>query len=86
MKVKKYSNLELRQTALWMLYQQLGAANTVRFLSFYQTHKEDYLAIQDCLFEGLITEKVYDNAADFWQRRTSSELDESTLSFKSPKR
>ncbi len=86
MKVKEYSDLELRQTALWILYQQLGAANTVRFLSFYQPHTEDYLAIQDRLFEGLTTEEVYENAANFWQRRTSSEHDESTLSFRSPKR
>lgn len=70
MKFNEYSDSELQKTALGILTQQLGTANTMRFLLFYQSRTEDYMEIQDQLFEGLSTQEVYEKAAEFWHSTT----------------
>ncbi len=45
MKFNEYSDSELQKTALGILTQQLGTANTVRFLLFYQNRTEDYMEV-----------------------------------------
>ena len=63
------SDTELKKRALLLLNETLGAANTIRFLSMYNTGKHDYMEIRDELFKGMSARQVFDEAADFWERR-----------------
>jgi len=66
------SDTELRKRALVLLNETLGAANTIRFLSMYNTGKQDYLQIRDELFKDMRAKQVFEEAADFWQSRHKS--------------
>jgi len=66
------SGTELRKRALVLLNETLGAANTIRFLSMYNTGKQDYLQIRDELFKDMSANQVFEEAADFWQSRHKS--------------
>jgi len=66
------SDTELRKRALVLLNETLGAANTIRFLSMYNTGKQDYLQIRDELFKDMSAKQVFEEAADFWQSRHKS--------------
>jgi hypothetical protein len=66
------SDTELRKRALVLLNETLGAANTIRFLSMYNTGKQDYLQIRDELFKDMSAKEVFEEAADFWQSRHKS--------------
>jgi len=66
------SDTELRKRALVLLNETFGAANTIRFLSMYNTGKQDYLQIRDELFKDMRAKQVFEEAADFWQSRHKS--------------
>jgi hypothetical protein len=63
------SDMELKKRALVLLNKTLGAANTIRFLSMYNTGKQDYMEIRDELFKDMSARQVFEEAADFWERR-----------------
>ncbi len=65
------SDIELRKRALVLLNETLGAANTIRFLSMYNTGKQDYLQIRDELFKDKTAKQVFEEAEKFWQSRES---------------
>ena len=66
----KYDN-ELRKVALMILTQQLGHANTLRFLSLHIDYKEDYRKIREELFKDLSVKEIYENAETFWENRNN---------------
>ena len=66
------SDMELKKRALVLLNKTLGAANTIRFLSMYNTGKQDYMQIRDELFRDKSARQVFEEAADFWERRHRS--------------
>ncbi|EDN66733.1 hypothetical protein BGP_5922 [Beggiatoa sp. PS] len=68
---KQYSDNELRQVALIILTQHLGHANALRFLSLNQASDVDYMNIRHELFEELSAKEIYNNAAEFWQKRNN---------------
>jgi len=63
------SDMELKKRALVLLNKTLGAVNTIRFLSMYNTGSQDYMEIRDELFKDMSTRQVFEEAADFWERR-----------------
>ena len=63
------SDTELKKRALVLLNETLGAANTIRFLSMYNTGRQEYIEIRDELFKDMSARQVFEEAADFWQRR-----------------
>jgi hypothetical protein len=63
------SDTDLKKRALVLLNETLGAANTIRFLSMYNTGKLDYMQIREELFKGLSAKQVYEQAVDFWESR-----------------
>ena len=65
------SDIELRKRALVLLNETLGAANTIRFLSMYNTGKQDYLQIKDELFKDKTAKQIFEEAAKFWRGRES---------------
>ncbi len=71
MKYKAYSDNELRKVALMILTQQLGHANTLRFLSLHINYKEDYLNIRDELFKDLSVKEIYEDAEKFWENKNN---------------
>jgi len=62
------SDMELKKRAIVLLNETLGAANTIRFLSMYNTGRQDYMEIRDELFKEMSARKVFEEAADFWER------------------
>ena len=65
------SDIELRKKALILLNETLGAVNTIRFLSMYNTGKQDYLQIRDELFRDKSAKQVFEEAAKFWENRVA---------------
>ena len=63
------SDIELKKKAIVLLNETLGAANTIRFLSMYNTGRQDYMEIKDELFKEMSARKVVEEAVDFWERR-----------------
>ncbi len=63
------SDIELRKRALVLLNKTLGAVNTIRFLSMYNTGSQDYMEIRDELFKDMSARQVFEEAADFWEKR-----------------
>ena len=66
------TDTELRKRALVLLNKTLGAANTIRFLSMYNTGRQDYMEIRDELFKDMSAKQVFEEAADFWESRHRS--------------
>ena len=66
------TDAELKNRALVLLNETLGAANTIRFLSMYNTGRQEYIEIRDELFKDMSARQVFEEAADFWQRRHKS--------------
>ena len=62
------SDMELKKRAIVLLNEILGAANTIRFLSMYNTGRQDYMEIRDELFKEMSARKVFEEASDFWKR------------------
>ena len=63
------SDMELKKKAIVLLNETLGAANTIRFLSMYNTGRQDYMEIRDELFKEMSARHVFEEASDFWERR-----------------
>ncbi len=63
------SDIELRKRALVLLNKTLGAVNTIRFLSMYNTGSQDYMEIRDELFKDMSARQVFEEATDFWENR-----------------
>ena len=66
---EKISDMELKKRALVLLNKALGAANTIRFLSMYNTGRQDYMEIKDELFKEMSARQVFEEASDFWKSR-----------------
>jgi hypothetical protein len=67
--VENISDTDLRKRALLLLNKTLGAANTIRFLSMYNTGKLDYMQIRGDMFKDMSARQVFEEAADFWEQR-----------------
>ena len=68
------TDIDLRKRALVLLNENLGAANTIRFLSMYNTGKLDYMQIREDLFKNMSARQVFEEAAVFWERKEAESL------------
>ena len=64
---KNYTPDELRREAILILHEKLGAFNTYRFLAQVSQSRDDYLELQDRLFNGQSVDALYDAANLHWQ-------------------
>jgi hypothetical protein len=66
---KNYTSEELRHEAILILNKKLGAFNTYRFLAQVSQSRDDYLKLQDHLFNGQSVDNLYNAAKRHWQRK-----------------
>lgn len=66
---KDFSPEELRREAILVLHQKLGALNTHRFLAQMSRNQDDYLKLQQKLFQRQSVDDLYGAAAEHWQKR-----------------
>jgi len=65
---KNYTPEELRREAILILHEKLGALNTYRFLAQVSQSRDDYLKLQQRLFNGQSVNEIYHAAKQHWQR------------------
>jgi len=66
---KNYTPEELRREAILILNKKLGAFNTYRFLAQVSQSRDDYLKLQQRLFNGQSVDELYRAAKQHWQKR-----------------
>jgi len=66
---KKYTPEKLRHEAILILHKKLGALNAYRFLAQVSKGQEDYLKLQERLFDGQSVDEFFDAAKQQWQKR-----------------
>lgn len=64
---KTYSVEDLRREAILILNKKLGAFNTYRFLAQVSQSRDDYLKLQERLFNGQNVDELYQAARRHWQ-------------------
>lgn len=64
---KEYSVEELRREAILILNKKLGAFNTYRFLAQVSQSRDDYLKLQERLFNDQNVDELYQAAKRHWQ-------------------
>lgn len=69
---KDFSPEELRREAILVLHQKLGALNTHRFLAQMSRSQDDYLKLQQKLFQRQSVDDLYGAAKEHWQKRKPS--------------
>ncbi len=66
---KKMNAEELRREAILVLHEKLGALNTHRFLAQISQSQDDYIKLQQRLFNGQNVDELYRAAKKHWQKR-----------------
>jgi len=66
---KNYTPEELRREAILILHKNLGALNTYRFLAQVSQSRDDYLKLQQRLFNGQSVDQLYRASKQHWQKR-----------------
>jgi GrpB-like predicted nucleotidyltransferase (UPF0157 family) len=66
---KDFSPEALRREAILVLHQKLGALNTQRFLAQMNRSQDDYLKLQQKLFQRQSVDDLYGAAKEHWQKR-----------------
>ena len=65
----KYTDMELRQVGVEALLQELGYAETLRFLSQISAGQGDYLGWRKRMFAGMTVDDVFDEAKEHFEPR-----------------
>lgn len=65
---KAFSPEELRREAILILHKKLGALNTHRFLAQVSRSQDDYVKLQQRLFNGQSVDTLYRAAKKHWQK------------------
>jgi hypothetical protein len=68
------SDTEIKRKGLKALFQELGEADAIRFLSQITYEKRDYLKIQEKLFKGMNVDDIYRKAQDYLKGKRKSNL------------
>lgn len=64
----KYTDREIIEKGSRALIKELGYSGFIRYIRHSEgTSKEDYLKIEDDLFDDLSLDKIYDKATEHWQ-------------------
>ncbi|KUO73685.1 MAG: hypothetical protein APF81_01905 [Desulfosporosinus sp. BRH_c37] len=66
----KYTDKEIIEKGSRALIKELGYSGFIRYIRHSEGNsKEDYLKIEDEIFDDLSLDKIYDNAKEHWQNR-----------------
>lgn len=66
------SDAEIKRKGLSALFNGLGEADAIRFLSQISHEKRDYLKIQNELFRGMSVEDIYKKAQKYLERKKAA--------------
>lgn len=63
----KYTDREIIEKGSRALIKELGYSGFLRFIRQSEGSKEDYLKMDDEIFDGMSLEEIYDNAKKHWE-------------------
>ncbi len=65
-----YTDREIIEKGSRALIKELGYSGFIRYIRHSEgSSKEDYLKIEDEIFDDLSLDKIYESAKDHWQNR-----------------
>ncbi len=66
----KFTDREIIEKGSRALIKELGYSGFLRFISYAEgISKEDYLKLEDGIFEGMSLDEIYDNAKKYWESK-----------------
>ncbi len=67
-----FTDKEIIEKGSRVLIKELGYSGFLRFIRYSEgISKEDYLKLEDEIFEDMPLDKIYDNAKKHWESRES---------------
>ncbi|GAQ25689.1 hypothetical protein [Tepidanaerobacter syntrophicus] len=66
----KFTDREIIEKGSRALIKELGYSGFLRFIRYAEgISKEDYLKLEDEIFEGMSLDEIYDNAKKYWESK-----------------
>ena len=66
----KFTDREIIEKGSRALIKELGYSGFLRFIRYAEgISKEDYLKLEDEIFEGMSLDEIYDNAKKHWESK-----------------
>ncbi len=66
----KFTDREIIEKGSRALIKELGYSGFLRFIRYTEgISKEDYLKLEDEIFEGMSLDEIYDNAKKYWESK-----------------
>ncbi|AEE92486.1 conserved protein of unknown function [Tepidanaerobacter acetatoxydans Re1] len=66
----KFTDREIIEKGSRALIKELGYSGFLRFIRYAEgISKEDYLKLEDGIFEGMSLDEIYDNAKKYWESK-----------------
>lgn len=66
----KFTDREIIEKGSRALIKELGYSGFLRFIRHSEgINKEDYLKLEDEIFDDLSLDEIFDNAKEHWERR-----------------
>ena len=63
----KFTDREIIEKGSRVLIKELGYSGFLRFIRYSEgISKEDYLKLEDEIFDGMSLDEIYDNAKEHW--------------------
>ncbi len=63
----KFTDREIIEKGSRVLIKELGYSGFLRFIHHYEgISKEDYLKLEDEIFDGMSLDEIYNNAKEHW--------------------
>ena len=66
----KFTDREIIEKGSRVLIKELGYSGFLRFIRHSEgISKEDYLKLEDKIFDGMSLDEIYDNAKEHWESK-----------------
>lgn len=66
----KFTDREIIEKGSRALIKELGYSGFLRFIRYAEgISKEDYLKLEDEIFDGMSLDEIYDNAKKYWESK-----------------
>ena len=66
----KFTDREIIEKGSRVLIKELGYSGFLRFIRHSEAiSKEDYLKLEDKIFDGMSLDEIFDNAKEHWENR-----------------
>lgn len=66
----KFTDREIIEKGSRVLIKELGYSGFLRFIRHSEgISKEDYLKLEDEIFDGMSLDEIYDNAKEHWESK-----------------